>query len=165
MFHVPRISGYLFNCGKNKCTSKTRRTKLLSIQHLGPKGTHRPSCPCLPLGFPHLPTAQDPMSAPPRPSAPAPVTPQQGQSPAPHSGPMSWPVLGPSPGRCLMPGLPRCPQCPAPGGAVGQAPAARPCPDSPMGSPCCHRPSEDPDIQLEKMERQERKGRKPNMPK
>lgn len=103
MFHVPRISGYLFNCGKNKHTSKTLKTKILSIQHLGPKGTHRPGCPCLPLGFPHLPTA--PVS-PPRPSAPGPVTPQQGRSPAPHSRPTSWPILGPSPGRCPVPPVP-----------------------------------------------------------
>lgn len=93
VFHVPRISGYLFNCGRNKRTSKTCRTKILSIQHPGPKGSHRPGCPRLPLGFPHLPVAQDPMSAP------------QGHQSLPqqhHSGPTSQLILDLSPGQCPM---------------------------------------------------------------
>lgn len=80
-------------------------------------------------------------------------------------------VLGPCPslahsqGGARCPGLLQCPQCPAPGRVVGQDPAARPCPDGRTGSPCCHWPSWHPDMQPEKLEVQERKGRKLNAPK
>lgn len=105
----------------------------------GPGGTTRPLCPCPASSAqgpgPHISLTSS--------SVPAPVRPQQGWSPAPHCpalprhGPTELgPAVGPHPspvsahpnpqGHAPCPGL-GVPSCPAPGGVVGLALAARPC--------------------------------------
>ena len=117
---------------------------MTSMTRTGVKALGAPPALTVPARPPRAPLWPRAPRQPPGPSAPAPAMLQQGWSPALQRhcqgrsahGPMSRPGLGPSPGRCLMPGLglPLCPCLPAPGWGVGQALAARPCQAIPMGS-------------------------------
>lgn len=103
-----------------------------------------------------LPRAQNLISAPQGPSAPAPAMPQQGQSPAPHNpawprgpragpthGPICWPIRIPSPGTFPMPragSAPSAPRCPAPGQGGGTGPGCWPPLGQTRGSPHSSQP-------------------------
>lgn len=109
-------------------------TKILTIQHPGPKATYRSGCPYWLLGFCCLLMAQGPMSVP---LAHQPL-PQQHHSWAahpflraePHPG---LPLAHPHPqgGAWCYPGA----WHPAPGRVMAQTPAAQLYPGSPMGAP------------------------------
>jgi len=90
-----------------------------------------------PPGLLHLPTAQDPTSAP-EAISPCPSDAQQAWAPAPHSP--AQPPAPPSQGhpwtQCPVPGLPQLPSSPA--GVVGWSLATGPCPESPHGEPLVH---------------------------